>query len=103
MSQEFSASMLRQKRAQRDAMRQCREAWYRKDVVTDEVWLLAHIGSTSAIAKMRLKSVTRRDREACGDGKWRNTSMVDFVGFDKQGNVCFETVGKPRYRWERRR
>jgi|GEM_PF-6024151 len=103
MSQELAEVVCRQRRAQWSAIRQCKEAWYRKDAVTDEVLLLAHIGSTSVIAKMRLKLVTKRDRVSCGDGKWRNRSLVDFVGFDQAGNACFETVGKPRYRWEPRR
>lgn len=115
MSQEFTASAHRQKRAQRDAMRQCKESWYRKDAVADEVWLMAHIGSTSAIARMRLKSATRRDREACGDGKWvkaENSVLWSAVvayafGYRDWGkpmslSEVYRNL-KPRYRWEWRR
>lgn len=57
----------------------------------------------ATVAKHRLRSIVRADRKACGDGKWVCRSYVDWVGFDVDGSYLFETVGKPRYRWERRR
>ncbi|PJL51474.1 hypothetical protein B9Y74_05620 [Stenotrophomonas maltophilia] len=103
MNQEFVEVMRRQKRAQRGALRLCEESWYRKDAVTDEVWLLAHIGSTSAIAKMRLKSAIRSDRQACGDGKWVKVSEGMYFSWP-MGEPEPVFIGcKPRYRWERRR
>jgi hypothetical protein len=120
MNAELVDSVCRERRAQNSAIRQCQEAWYREELVTDEVWLLAHFGSTASIAKMRLKASTRADREACGDGKWvccyRPTSWL----FDAVMNACWHggeityrgrrvsmvvalRFLKPRYRWERRR
>ncbi len=103
MSQEANASLRRQKRAQRDAKRQCKAAWFRLDLPTDEVLLLAHIGSTSAIAKMRLKSAVRNDRWDCGDGKWVKVSEGMYFSWPMDEPEPVFVGCKPHYRWERRR
>lgn len=70
--------------------------------------------SGAKVARVRLQSTTRKDRAACGDGKWvkvrdKVVCMIPWQAYASESPTVHELLrhwerqDKARYRWEVRR